>query len=156
MGTQMILAEVLLAVLASAPVPGHAVSRGRDAVDRSAVASLVQCKPQPISAPVASPHFQFWWRHPTGRTAVPFQLHIARDGTVTDARILPGEYHRDFAVEALKALRSWKYKPLDCGPPDGIWVQSKMIFQAPEQTSKVEKISGTTPGANSISNKHPR
>ena len=104
---------------------------GVDAADPSGPA-VAQCKAEPISAPAASPNFKFWWSHRAGSTAVPFQLHIAKDGSVADARILPGEYHRDFALETLKAIRNWKYKPLECGPPEGIWVQSRMMFQAPE------------------------
>lgn len=127
-------AAVLLLV-STVAIAGNPEPPGVGAASPSGPAPATQCRAEPISAPAASPHFQFWWRHRTGTTAVPFQLHIARDGSVADARILPGEYHHDFAVETLKAIRKWKYRPLECGPPEGIWVRSKMIFQAPEETS---------------------
>ena len=132
MRVRMSLPAALLLLVATGT---QAASIGGDAGDPDDQATGAHCKAEPIYAPAAAPHFQFWWRHPAGSAAVPFQLHIAKDGTITDVRALPGEYHRDFAFEALKAIRNWKYKPLECGPPGGIWVQGKMIFQAPEEAS---------------------
>lgn len=93
------------------------------------------CKPEPVSTPAANPHFQFWWKHRSDRATVPFQIHIAKDGTIDDVRIAPGDYHRDFAVETLKTLRAWRFKPFDCGPADGVWMQSTMEFRGPDDAS---------------------
>ncbi len=111
---------------------GASVSRAEEPIK---AAAPDECQAESISTPQARPHFQFWWKHRTGGASVQFQLHIASDGTVSDVRILPGDYHRDFAIETLKTVRTWSFKPLNCGPPDGIWIKSIMTFQAPEETS---------------------
>lgn len=95
-------------------------------------ATPAQCIAEPISTPAASPNHMFWWSHREGRTSVPFRLLVAEDGSVADVRLLPGDYHLDFARETLRAVRSWTFKPLSCRQETGVWLQSAMTFLPPD------------------------
>lgn len=92
-----------------------------------------QCIVAPISTTAASPSDGFWLRQRGGRTSVPFRLLVAKDGSVAEVRLLPGDYHSGFARETLKTVRAWMFEPPSCGLETGVWLQSVMTFQAPEE-----------------------
>ena len=103
----------------------------REGTDTTQV-TPVQCFAEPISTPAALPNYTFWWSRREGRTSVPFRILVAKDGSVADVRLLPGDYHSDFARETLRAVRSWTFKPLSCRQEIGVWLQSAMTFLPPD------------------------
>ena len=90
-----------------------------------------QCMPEPLARPAVEPSTAFWRAHPQGGITIALQFHVAPDGSVSDARALPGEYDSAYASEAMKAVRRWSFKPFTCAP-DGVWLQTRLRFEGPD------------------------
>ena len=91
----------------------------------------IHCRPDPIARPAIDPGLAFWRAHPEAGVVVAFQLHVAPDGSVSDVRLLPGDYGRDYAKETVKAVRKWTFKPFTCAP-DGVWLRTRVRFEGPD------------------------
>jgi len=122
--------STLASLLISSLVMGSAPSLEDDGADAVQV-TPDKCVVEPISTPAAKPNHMFWMVRDEGSTIVPFRLLVAKDGSVADVRLLPGDYDTDAARETLKSVRSWRFKPLTCGGETGVWMQTTQTFRAP-------------------------
>jgi hypothetical protein len=85
------------------------------------------CRPEPASALTVDPGAGFWATHPAEAVTVPFRFHVARDGSVGEVRLLPGDYGADYGSETVRAVRGWSFRPFSCAP-DGLWVETYARF----------------------------
>lgn len=90
-----------------------------------------QCLPEPVARPAVEPSAAFWRAHPQAGITIALLFRVAPDGSVSDARALPGEYDSAYANEAMRAVRRWSFKPFTCAP-DGVWLQTRLRFEGPD------------------------
>lgn len=83
---------------------------------------------------------------------IPLEIHVEKDGSVSDVRIMKGSGDRDWDSSVVSTIRQWKYSPAHIGTtPVSIWVRQTAVvqFTDPQFVSLAEIVCKTAEDADS-------